>query len=156
MSLAQLDEHVFCATIWPLQLLVLQFPMCIKHARHPKRNGHVHFGFHWIKSHPNQHCTILLQVQPNDHENVFEHFWKRHCKINSGSMQVSAYFPQNWLVHQGFATVKHFVSGGVVPIQTPQRLRLCSFLLPFLACQESPCSCRGWPGVPDFAANHPK
>ena len=88
--------------------------------------------------------------------NVFEHFWKRHCKINSGSMQASAYFPQNWLVHQGFATVKHFVSGGVVPIQTPQRLRLCSFLLPFLACQESHCSCRGWPGVPDFAADHPK
>ena len=108
-----------------------------------------------IKSHPNQHCTILLQVQPNDHVNVFEHFWKRHCKINSGSMQVSAYFPQNWLAHQGFATVKHFVSGGVVPIQTPQRLRLCSFLLLSLACQESLCSCRGWPGVPDFAANHP-
>lgn len=30
---AQLHDHVFCATIWPPQLLVLQFPMCIKYAR---------------------------------------------------------------------------------------------------------------------------
>ena len=50
---------------------------------------------------------------------------------------------------------EHFVSGGVVPIHTPKRLRLCSFLLLFLAWQESLCSCQGWPGILDFATKHP-
>ena len=93
-----------------------------------------------LLAHLDEHVYCATKYGHTSCLNVFEHFWKRHCKLDSGCK--CRLLSSKLVCAPRIHDCETFCLGWNCPYPEAQRPRLCFFLLLFLACQQSLCSCQ--------------